>query len=514
MARNKKAKKTLLVGRIIACILILISAAFVTAITLCDVLPFKYLIILQAGLFGFVFLNSWFLFSKKFRIWLKSIAIFFSLLVIFILSVGLIYIQKTYNFMDKIKYRGYITEKYYVLVNNESTYTDIKELSNKKIGTFVEKIELYDEAIKKLKESIGEVETIEYKNAIELDEENNEIVKKNGLISFEDVDTMSRKLMRNEIDAIIISEAHKETMETDLEEFTSKVKVLQEIEIKVKKENQLEHPNVNVKKEAFTIFLAGSDSRGSISKRSNCDVNMVITVNPNTYEILMVSIPRDYYVQLHGTTGYKDKLTHAGYYGVDMSINTIQDLMGIKIDYYVKVGFSTVEKLVDTIGGVDVYSDKTFVPLHGGGRTIKQGINHMDGSLALAFARERKTYSGGDRHRIQNQQDVLSAIIKKMTDSKELLLKYTSILDALADCFETNLSSKDITNLVNLQLDKMPKWNIKTYNLNGFDSSGYTYSYGNRELWVMQPNYDTVKQGADYINGIRQRKSFSELGIE
>ena len=239
MARNKKAKKTLLVGRIIACILILISAAFVTAITLCDVLPFKYLILLQAGLFGFVFLNSWFLFSKKFRIWLKSIAIFFSLLVIFILSVGLIYIQKTYNFMDKIKYRGYITEKYYVLVNNESTYTDIKDLSDKRIGTFVEKIELYDEAIKKLKESIGEVETVEYKNAIELDEENNEKIIKKGLISFEDVDTMSRKLMRNEIDAIIISESHKDTMETDLEEFTSKVKVLQEIEIKVKKENQL-----------------------------------------------------------------------------------------------------------------------------------------------------------------------------------------------------------------------------------------------------------------------------------
>ena len=492
MAKNKKIKKTLLISRIIAAILILITTVFITVLTLCDILPFKYLILVQGAMFFFVLLNSWFLISKRFKLWLKSVAIFFSLLIIFALSVGLLYIQKTYNFMDKIKYRGYVTEKYYVLINNESTFVDINYLKDKKVGTYNEHIDLYDEAIKQYKSLVS-----------------------SELIEYEDVDTMSRDLMRNEIDALIISESHKETMDSDLEEFIDKTKVLQEIDIKVKKENALEHPNVDVKKEVFTIFLAGSDSRGDISKRSNCDVNMLITVNPNTYEILMVSIPRDYYVQLHGTTGNRDKLTHAGYYGVDMSINTLKDLMGIEVDYYVKVGFETVMKLVDIIGGVDVYSDKTFTPLHGNGRVIKQGMNHMDGELALAFARERKTYSGGDRHRIQNQQDVLSAIIKKMTSSKDLLLKYTSILDTLSNCFETNLDSKDITNLVNLQLDKKPSWTIKTYNLKGFDSSGYTYSYGNKsKLWVMEPNYETVKQASEYINGMRKRKSFVELGIK
>ena len=492
MARSKKVKKTLLISRIIACLLILISAVFVTVVTISDILPFKYLILMQGVMFVFIFLNSWFLISKTFRIWVKSMAIFVSVIIILALSIGLIYIQKTYDFMGKIKYRGYITEKYYVLINNESSFDDINYLKDKKVGTYNEHIELYDEAIKKY----------------------NSLVNSN-LVEYEDVDTMSRDLMKKELDAIIISESHKDTMDSDLEEFVDKTKTLYEIDIKVKKENTLEHPNVNVKKEVFTIFLAGSDSRGSISQRSNCDVNMLITINPNTYEILMVSIPRDYYVQLHGTTGYKDKLTHAGYYGVDMSVNTIKDLMGIEIDYYVKVGFTTVTKLVDMIGGIDVYSDKTFVPLHGHGRTITQGMNHMDGELALAFARERKTYSGGDRHRIQNQQDVISAVIKKMTSSKDLLLKYTSILDTLSDCLETNFDTKDITSLVNLQLDKKPTWTIKTYNLNGYDSSNYTYSYGTKSmLWVMEPNYETVKQASDYINGMRKRKSFIELGIK
>ena len=491
MYRRKKVKKALFVGRLIAIPLILLSIIFVYVIGLCGILPLKYFALLLLVLGFFTSLNSWFLISKAFKLWVKYFASFISIVIILILSIGLFYTERTYHFMDKIRYRGYVTEKYYILVNNESSYSNISSLKDKKVGTFNEKLELYDEAISKYKDLVS-----------------------SNLIEYEDVDTMSRDLMKNNIDAIIINESHKETMESDLEGFIDSIKVLHEIDIKVKKENVLEHPNINVKDEVFTIFLAGTDSRGDISKRSNCDVNMLITVNPNTYEILLVSIPRDYYVQLHGTTGSKDKLTHAGRYGVDMSINTIQDFMNVKIDYYIKVGFNTVIKLVDMVGGVDVYSDKSFTPWTNRKITIKQGVNHMNGEMALAFARERKTYNGGDRHRIQNQQDVISAIIKKVTNAKELLTKYTSILDALADCLETNFSTKDITGLVNLQLDKMPKWTIKSYNLNGYDSEGYTYSLGNMLLWVMEPNYDTVNKASEYINNMRKRKSFSELGIE
>ena len=491
--KTKKKKKALLIGRIIAAILILISAIFITAISICNLLPFKYQILLQLITFFFVFFNSWFLISKKFKLWIKSIAIFVCTIIIIILSIGLFYIERTYNFLDKIKYRGYLTEKYYVIINNDSNFNNIENLKNKKVGTYNEHLELYDEAITKYKELVN-----------------------SNLKEYDAVDMMSRDLMKNEIDAIIISEAHKETMDTDLEDFINETKVLYEIDIKVKKENAISHPDIDVKKEVFTIFLAGTDSRGSISKRSNCDVNMLITINPNTYEILMVSIPRDYYVQLHGTTGYKDKLTHAGYYGIDMSINTIQDLLDIKIDHYIKVGFSTVTKLVDVVGGVDVYSDKSFTPWTNRDVYINKGVNHMNGEMALAFARERKTYSTGDRHRVQNQQDVISAIIKKMTDEKlDMLKNYTKILDTLSDCLETSLSSKEITNLVNLQLDKNPKWTIKSYNLNGFDSSGYTYSYGNNsKLWVMEPNYETAKQASEYINGMKERKNFDTLGIK
>ena len=488
---KKKRKKLLFIGRLIAFILIVIASIFLIVINEFNVLPSKYLLLVVGVLGFFVLLNSWFLISKKFKAWIKLLAIFISALIIAVLSIGLYYIERTYNFMDNIKGTNYITEKYYVLINNESLYSSIEDLKDLEVGTFVEKIELYDEAIAKYKDLV-----------------------KSSLVEYKDIDTMCRDLMKNKIDAIIISEAHKSTMDLDLHDFKESVKVLYEIDIQVKKEEALPHPDIDVKDEVFTILIAGSDSRGTLSARSNCDVNMLVTINPNTYEILLVSIPRDYYVQLHGTEGYKDKLTHAGYYGVDMSINTIQDFMGINIDYYVRVGFSTVMNLVDIIGGVDVYSDITFIPFNYKHLVIKQGVNHMNGEMALAFARERFAYLEGDRHRIKNQQDVLSAIVKKMTSGPEFLTKYTAILDALKDCFETNFESSDITSLVNLQLDKMPSWNIKSYNLNGYDSSGYTYSYGTEvELWVMEPNYDTVKQASTYINGMRDRKSFKELGI-
>ena len=144
---------------------------------------------------------------------------------------------------------------------------------------------------------------------------------------------------------------------------------------------------------------------------------------------------------------------------------------------------------------------------------INQGMNHMNGDMALAFARERYTYLEGDRHRIQNQQDVLSAVFKKMISTNDLLLKYTSFLSILSKNLETNVNPKDVSRIVSTQIDNMPSWTIKSYNLNGFDSWGYTYSYGGAMLWVMEPNYDTINAASYYINGMREMKNFSELGL-
>ena len=479
----------LLFSRVVAGILIVLSILFMYAVYLCNILPFKYFFSLLGILVFIVVFNSYFLIKEKPKIWLKLVLSFFSIAIISILSISLFYIERTYNFLEKIKTRGYITEKYYVIVNKNSDYYNIEDLKDKDVGAFNEGIELYTKAIEK------------YKSLVQ-----------SYVHEYEDVDDMSRKIMRNDLDAIILSKVHKETIDEQLRGFKDSVRIIYEIDIKAKSK-EVEHPEINIKQDVFTVFLAGSDSRGSLTARSNCDVNMLITVNPNTYEILLVSIPRDYYVQLHGTTGNRDKLTHAGYYGVDMSINTIQDFLNIKIDYYIKVGFQAVKEIVDLIGGVDVYSDKSFRPFTNSRVYINQGMNHMNGDMALAFARERYTYLEGDRHRIQNQQDVLSAVFKKMISTNDLLLKYTSFLSILSKNLETNVNPKDVSRIVSTQIDNMPSWTIKSYNLNGFDSWGYTYSYGGAMLWVMEPNYDTINAASYYINGMREMKNFSELGL-
>ena len=197
-----------------------------------------------------------------------------------------------------------------------------------------------------------------------------------------------------------------------------------------------------------------------------------------------------------------------------MSVNTIQDFLGINIDYYVRVNFSTLIDVVDIIGGIDVYSDKGFIPWTNTKLYIPEGNVHMNGAMALAFARERYTYQEGDRHRVQNQQDVITAIIKKVTSSTTILTKYTTLLNELSNSFETNIKTSTITTLMKHQLDKMPSWTIKNYSLNGSDSYDYTYSAGMQKLYVMIPDKETVAKAKEYIDGMENGKTLKELGLE
>lgn len=491
MGKKKKKKILSIIGIFISIILILSVGIGTFAVIYVNILPLLYLA-LFIGLILFVtalFCNI--LIKKKFKIWLKIIVMILSVVIIIIALVGTFYVNRTYHFMDSIKSKNTVTENYYVVINKDSKITNISGLKSKDVGTYKENITLYDTAINDFKKLV---------NA--------------KLVEYDAVDKMARSLMNNEVEAIIISAAHKDTIDTDLEGFLDSTKILYTVEIEVEVENKVEHVDINVTEVPFTIYLSGVDAYGSVSARGRSDVNMLITINPNTYEILLTSIPRDYFVQLHGTTGYKDKLTHAGFYGVDMSINTIQDFLGVNIDYYVKVNFSTLTSVIDIIGGVDVYSDKSFRPWTNQAIYINKGMIHMDGAMALAFARERMTYVEGDRHRVQNQQDVITAIINKMTSSTDLLTKYTSLLDSVSNSLDTNIDMNNVTSLIKLQLNKMPSWNIKKYSLNGTDYSAYTHTFGQQLLYVMQPIQSTIDTAKSYINSMIDGKSLSELGLE
>lgn len=469
--------------------LIFFSLLFDVFILVVDILPSKYLLILLLGTNFFVALNVCIMLKRKFKLWFKFIITFFSLIFILLFIIGCIYINKTYNFMGRIKSNGMITETYYIITTKDSSYNKISELDSKEIGTYNENVEIYDKAISELNKKIN-VNLKEYDSIFE----------------------MTDSLLDEEVDVVMISAYHKNSISEVRDDFDDKIKIIDTIEVKVKKETE-ETVNVDVRNETFTVYVSGIDQYGDISTRSRSDVNMLVTVNPKNHEVLLTSIPRDYYVRLHNTTGYKDKLTHAGIYGIDMSIKTIEDFLNVNIDYYVRVNFSTLVDVVDVIGGIDVYSDLTFVPWTDRSFVIYEGVNHMNGPMALAFARERYSYKEGDRHRVQNQQDVIAAIIKKVTSSSTILTKYTKLLDELSKSFETNIDFNSIKPLIKYQIDKMPSWTIKSYSLNGSDAYDYTYSAGMQELYVMIPDESTITKGRDYINGMESGLSFSELGI-
>ena len=219
----------------------------------------------------------------------------------------------------------------------------------------------------------------------------------------------------------------------------------------------------------------------------------------------ITSIPRDYYVPLAGKNNAKDKLTHAGIYGIEESVSTIEQLLNIDINYYIKVNFSSLIKIVDAIGPIEVYSNYAFTTSaydeNSEPYTFNKGLNILNGKQALAFSRERKSFAGGDRTRNENQEIILEAIIKKCL-SPAILTKYNNLLNILSDSFITNLDDNDITKLIKKQLDSNSEWQITSYVLEGTDSYNFTYSYSGNKLYVMEPSQESVKEAQNRINNL------------
>lgn len=484
MAKNKKStkKKITLVSRIIFGLLFVISIIALSIILSLKMIPVKYvipfLIVYGLILFGIGIVTI----KTKFKNWLKILMDVISIILIVGISFGLYYLNTTLNFMDKIKTKDYQLEDYYVLVLKDSDYDKLSDIKDKTLGTYPStELDNYSDALDTLADKVT-TEEKEYKTYMEA----------------------SNALLNGKVEAIFISSAYKAIVDDEIDTFSDNVKILETIQIKVK--NETETKEADVTSESFNIYISGIDIYGDISLVSRSDVNMVVTVNPKTHKVLLTSIPRDYYVQLHGTKGYKDKLTHAGIYGINMSVQTLEDLLDIDINYYVRVNFTTLINLVDAIGGIDIYSDTSFIPWTDSSCPFKVGTNHINGKCALAFARERHAYSTGDRHRVQNQQDVLKAILSKALSSKTLITKYTSILGSLGYSFQTSIPTDKIYELVNMQLDSMPSWDIEQISLNGSDSHNYTYSYSAQKLYVMEPDMSTVTAAQTKINEIEAGK--------
>ena len=321
------------------------------------------------------------------------------------------------------------------------------------------------------------------------------------------VQTQAQQLLDEEVDAIIYNGAYTSLMEENVTDFSKKIKILYTFDIRV----QLDFGNSgatddSITREPFTIYISGIDTYGEVSETSRSDVNLIAVVNPKTYQILLVTTPRDYYVPIPGISGgQKDKLTHAGIYGIDASMRTLGELYETDINYYARLNFTSLIDIVDTLGGVDVYSELAFQTGTKSGCIVdvQEGWNHLNGEQALAFSRERHALADGDNQRGKNQQAVLTAMLRKCL-SPTMLLKAGTIMNQVSSEVETNLSQAQINSLIRYQLNKNATWTIQSVAATGTNDKGYCYSSGDTPLFIMDPDEDVVQEIIDLANVVEE----------
>ena len=260
-----------------------------------------------------------------------------------------------------------------------------------------------------------------------------------------------------------------------------------------------------ITKEPFVVYLSGVDNRGELTEKARSDVNILAVVNPTTKQAALINTPRDYYVDLAGTDS-KDKLTHAGLYGVETSMATLGNLYGVNVEHYIRINFAGFISIIDAIGGVDVYSDQAFTSVGSPGyydpTTFAEGWNHLDGKSALAFARERHAFKTGDIQRGINQMKVIDAMAEKLK-SPALLMSFSKLMDAMSDCFVTSLSQEQISALVRMQLGDLSSWDIQSYSVTGTGGkSSKCYSAKGQSLYVMKPDENSVNEAKALVAAV------------
>ena len=485
-----KAKPFRIISRLLALITTGAVAALAVRIVTTGVLPNKYLIpglaIAAVVLLFYIFKA----FRNKTHVWMLVILDIIGIALTVASIFGFVKVEETMSFLNNNFNDGAEYSIYNVIVDKDSNYLTLDDVRGKtfhSISDFVDTEKL-------------EKATKEQANA--------DIAYADGVTS----------LLKNAIDdpsyiALLNSGTYEAALDADESKtYENNLKVIGEIKVEIEKKEDTSKSDLT--SDSFVLYVSGIDTRsGTMVDRSLSDVNIVIAVNPKTKNILMTTIPRDYYVQLHGTTGLRDKLTHAGSLGgIELSMATISDLLSVEFDRYIRVNFNFVINLVDAVGGITVYSDVNYniTAYTDSGCTFHPGDNQVNGRCALAFARERYAYSDGDRHRGRNQEQVIEKIFDKVTSSSTLISKYSDILNALSGSFDTNISTNDITGLANMQLNDMAKWTVNSYNLDGTTGGAYTYSYPSQALSVMYPDETTVETAKKKIQAVLAGTSLEE----
>lgn len=468
----KEQKKTLhMAGKLITLIQLILAVGLIAVIWNSGLVPTKYLvaiIIVLLILFGVTFGLQY----VKNKVYIVGIVL--SIILSILQAIGIVYMLKADKLMADVGGANYKTDNMIVVVKKDNPASNLMDASMYRFGTQT---------------------AVDQENTqTMLDNINKALGREVKVEQYGTVQELANALLEGRVDAAVYNQALDGLITDSIEDYSDKVRVLYHYGI----ETEFEQETVDVG-EPFNVYISGIDVDGPIATNSRSDVNIIMTVNPNTKKILLTTTPRDYYVQIPDISGeQRDKLTHAGIYGVDASMRTLEQLYGIDISYYVRVNFSSLVKIVDTLGGVDVDSDFEFTA---GGYQFKKGMNHLDGKQALAFSRERYSFEDGDNQRGKDQEKVLTAILNKAM-SPAILSNASALIADVSDSVQTNMTQEEMAKFIKMQLNDGASWTIESQAASGNGDTQACYSSGDQPLYVMWPDEAVVQSISAKMNEI------------
>lgn len=451
------------------------------AITLClflvtmyryNILDFRYLnYIVTLLLVGVAVLTGLLMWRKKARIF-TALLLVFSLVIT---SVGIYGMQEVVKFSTRLNSNSTFSEyEMSILVPANSDITDVRQLTS-----ILAPAEYDQENITALLDDISKMESTQLATS--------------PTTSYL---TAYQSMLNGESQAMVFNGVFTNILENEDPDFSSKVKKIYSFKVTQTVETATEQ----VSGDSFNIYISGIDTYGPISSVSRSDVNIIMTVNRATHKILLTTTPRDSYVAIaDGGQNQYDKLTHAGIYGVNASVHTLENLYGIDISNYIRLNFTSFLQLIDLVGGIDVENTQEFTS---GGYNFPVGTVHLDAEQALIFVRERYSLANGDNDRGQNQEKVIAALIKKLS-SPDNLANYQAILTGLEGSIQTDLSLETIMGLVNTQLESGTQFTVESQALTGTGRSDLSsYAMPGSQLYMMEINQDSLEQAKAAIQSV------------
>ena len=475
-SRSQKVKRS--VNIVLLTIYLLLVGFLLFLIFKYNILAFRHINIVVAVFALMVAVSATLLIIYKKA---EKFTIFFLTLAVLVSSVSLFTLQQFVGFTSHINATSNYSEySLSVVVLKDSDINNVAQLSSVMGPTGTDKDNI-QQLMNDLKASQNKELTVEESSSY--------------LVAY-------KSLLAGDTKAIILNSVFENIIESEYPDYASKIKKIYTKELT----KTVETPK-NVKGDSFNVYISGIDTYGPISSVSRSDVNIIMTVNRETKKILLTTTPRDSYVPIaDGGNNQKDKLTHAGIYGVDASIHTLENLYGIDLNYYARLNFTSFLKLIDLLGGVDVYNDQEFNAYTNNGQNYPVGTLHLDSKDALGFVRERYSLADGDRDRGRNQQKVIVAILQKLT-STEALKNYDSILKGLQDSLQTNMPLETMMNLVNTQLESGGTYKINSQDLKGTGRMDLpSYAMPDSNLYMMEISDSSLESVKAAINDVLEGK--------